>query len=251
MNDAVDKIRKGWEHHQWRAIEFGTSWAQEMMKDYHEPSRAGTPRGDSIGFSREKQLAAYLMILHSPQTWGIAKIAFEAKVSEAVLRVWKTRPDFKKVRKQACTLLGEEIAERIRSILSGGKKTQQELRKIVGITFSEDDTIDFWILLLAFFNPIVAVPFVSMAKKEMDLGRPHYAGVLLLLRKYTEIKDGRSFKKWNQQPWLRDLMKAVIDSYIDTISDSKAWKVLGAKKIKEIAEDLKKTISRELNIVED
>ena len=122
-----DPTKGNWERRRDNAISIGKRWVDHIMEVYTEPTRFGTPKGDPIGFSAEKQKAALLMVLYSPTALSLKEIAAVAKVSEGVLRVWRTRDDFQRVEKKACLLLGELIRN---SVEIGSTKAEiQEVKK--------------------------------------------------------------------------------------------------------------------------
>lgn len=310
--DKKDILKNAWERNRGRAIEFGKQWAEEMMKDYREPSRAGTPKGDPIGFSREKQKAAYLMILYSPSALNLKGIASETRIKENVLRVWRTQENFQKAECEACELLGEHISNTIDLILtkeeiefikqmrlkdgdnyltlypSGDKKIlrilksdrqnpspllkkflAKEVKKrniivdeiddlqtfatipYLGIGLNDPEKIkDFWLELLPFFNSLVCIPLIKLAKQRIDLYWGGYIGFMGLLLKYSQVKDEKSLKKWNHQPAIKDLTKTLIEKEIDWISKPEEREFLGQEKIDKMAQDLKNMIFRELNLLE-
>jgi hypothetical protein len=65
---------------------------REKEKNYHEPTRRGTPRGEAIGLSLKKYRAT-LSCLTSNDLIAISK---ELGVSYGLLRKWRTEPGFKK-----------------------------------------------------------------------------------------------------------------------------------------------------------
>lgn len=309
----IDIVKNSWERKRDRVIEFGKIWAEKMMKGYCEPSRAGTPKGDPIGFSREKQKAAYLMILYSPWALNLKGIASEARIkNEGVLRVWRTQEDFRKAEQDVCESLGQLIRDTIDIILTKREIASiKEMRLkdgdnrltlhgtedkyILRILKSErqnpfpflkqflaeevkkkkimvdevddsqaffersyliinnlgDQSIeDFLVELLPFLNSLVCIPFIKLAKRKVDLDWVSYIGLLGLLLKHSSVKDEKSFKKWNQQPAMRDLTKTLIENEIDWISKPEKREFLGQEKIDEMAQDLKNMIFRELNLLE-
>jgi hypothetical protein len=107
-----DMVKIDWEQNRDSAIKFGKSLVESMMKNYQEPTRAGTRRGDSIGFSWKKKWAAFLMILYNPDSGlGLKEIAKIADAKPDVLRVWRTETAFKKAESEACKKVGELIRD--------------------------------------------------------------------------------------------------------------------------------------------
>lgn len=64
---------------------------EEKYKKYSEPTREGTPRGETIGFSRKKYFATLLMMYNLK----LKDIAKEAEVSYGLIRKWTTEKAFK------------------------------------------------------------------------------------------------------------------------------------------------------------
>src|SRR5512136_1784071 len=83
------------------------------LRNYKEPVRQGTIKGETIRFSKKKMRAAWLMILH-PYCLSLKDVANLADVSEGVLRVWHHRDDFNQVWKRISHEYGEQIAARIK-----------------------------------------------------------------------------------------------------------------------------------------
>lgn len=75
-----------------------------VLASYEEPTRAGTPKGDPIGLSRQKYYAAALQLLHGP--YSVKELAEKAGVSHDVLRKWRTEVPFM----IACNDLENEFA---------------------------------------------------------------------------------------------------------------------------------------------
>ncbi|MFZ5447891.1 MAG: hypothetical protein ACOZFS_04550 [Thermodesulfobacteriota bacterium] len=70
-------------------------WMTPRLAAYQEPTREGTPRGSSIGFSKAKYYAANLMILHELAKVPLAELAIKAGVSHELIRKWRTEKEFR------------------------------------------------------------------------------------------------------------------------------------------------------------
>lgn len=70
-------------------------WISPILASYEEPTRAGTPKGDTIGLSKKKFYAANLMILYDAFT--LNELAKEAGVSHDQIRRWRTESQFMNV----------------------------------------------------------------------------------------------------------------------------------------------------------
>jgi hypothetical protein len=103
------------------------SWAMDAKNRYNEPVRKGTPKGDPIGFTSKKYQAALLMVLY-PQCLQLNEIAKLAGVSEGVLRVWRTQNAFKRSVEDATKILGETLAEEMRTAIV--EKSEEVLRNL-------------------------------------------------------------------------------------------------------------------------
>jgi len=97
------------------------------LKNYKEPVRQGTAKGEPIGFSKKKMKAAWLMILH-PYCLSLKDIANLADVSAGVLRVWCHRDDFNQEWIRISHEYGEQIATRIKGSIY--EEMIKELSKI-------------------------------------------------------------------------------------------------------------------------
>lgn len=67
---------------------------KSSLRDYREPERKGTPKGDKIGMSKRKKFAA--MFCAAYPLVSLRYIAERCGVSLGVLRVWRTQDDFKR-----------------------------------------------------------------------------------------------------------------------------------------------------------
>jgi len=89
------------------------------IDEYEVPTRAGTPRGEPIGYSAKKYYAAVLCL----KTVPVKEMAKMTKVSYGLLRKWRTEDDFKKLVEE---LSVEFTAEVINHLVARGIK-QAEL----------------------------------------------------------------------------------------------------------------------------
>jgi hypothetical protein len=95
-----------------QAIHMVQDWADYMLKDYIEPQRAGTTRGDAIGFPTKKMRAAIFLVLY-PQL-KLKEIAqLVGDLSDNLLRVWRTEEDFRKKHIDFATKFGRMIGKNI------------------------------------------------------------------------------------------------------------------------------------------
>lgn len=78
-------------------------FCRQKYESYVEPSRAGTPRGEPVGLSRQKYEACIYMLTSAK----LSDIAEWAHVSYALLRKWRTEEIFKRTLDH----LAEEFAD--------------------------------------------------------------------------------------------------------------------------------------------
>jgi len=98
-----------------------TTFIKNQLRAYKPPLRAGTPKGDKIGFSREKFLVSLLSITSLKQK----DIAAQAAVSHAVVRKWNTEPEFK----QAVEKHRRELADTFMACLNKWLKERERQDK--------------------------------------------------------------------------------------------------------------------------
>jgi hypothetical protein len=270
--DAIE-VRRG--HYREQAIEFGKVAVEAMLRDYKEPVREGTRRGDLIGLSLKKKRAASLMVLHNRYSGlGLKEIADLAGVSLGVLLVWRTEEEFRKEERGACRMLGEGIAgvidnqviselleikfrdKSLAAFLKDAKsKRESEGRKVgylrIGTPEGEVDRRDLmsW---LPFLNPSVSVPVIDLiaarVKSDFVPVSGEFAGLALLLMMREEVKDEKSLRRWRERPVIRDLTRAMVKSWIKNLSDPKVRKWLGPERFREEVENFKSFIFRELDL---
>lgn len=71
-----------------------TSFIEQRIREYVEPSKEGTPKGHRVGFSKPKFHASLLSALTSLKEKDIAR---QLKLSYGLLRKWHVEPDFKQI----------------------------------------------------------------------------------------------------------------------------------------------------------
>lgn len=92
---------------------------------YIEPQRQGTPRGEPIGFSKEKYHASLLMMVKEKGP-VLAKLA---EVSYGVLRLWKIEPAFQKQVARNKREFVSRFMERMEQRIREQQKAYQEWMK--------------------------------------------------------------------------------------------------------------------------
>lgn len=256
--NKCDAVKIAWEQNRDLAIRFGKSLVGNIMENYHEPTRAGTPKGHPIGFSRKKKRAALLMILYNPPSGlGLKEIAKIADVSPGVLRLWRIEAAFKKAESEACNTVGEIISkiidiELMREEIQSVKDAEihELIKKLpLGIEGIVQDEMRYFLLkLLPFFNPLIANPFIQKIAMKIESSTPGYIGLGPLLIKFAEVRDEKRLEKWRKRPEVIALIKTMIKSWFEIISDPKARKELGEKKFQETVENLKTFIFGQLDL---
>ena len=74
-------------------------WVHPRLASHEEPVRIGVQRGDPIGLSKQKYLAAQAQVLHSKFT--LAEIADIVEVTPVQVRVWRTQEQFNQAAQEA------------------------------------------------------------------------------------------------------------------------------------------------------
>ncbi|OPY71003.1 MAG: hypothetical protein A4E57_00004 [Syntrophorhabdaceae bacterium PtaU1.Bin034] len=95
---------------------------EEKMKSYVEPQRAGTAKGDRIGFSSTK----YLMTLFALAFGTKKEMAERSGVSYALLRKWHGEKEFKKTIERHRKEFTELFVSQVRSLAVDAKKITDE-----------------------------------------------------------------------------------------------------------------------------
>lgn len=91
-----------------------TEFLEEKAREYVEPSRKGTPKGDSIGFSKVKHCASLCCIT----SMSLKEIAENLNISYGLLRKWRTEEEFKKTINNHRTDFGDFFMEKFKKELS-------------------------------------------------------------------------------------------------------------------------------------
>ncbi len=84
------------------------------LHDYEQPTRAGTSKGEKIGFSRKKYYAAMLAGITN---WTLKDIAKSCDVSYGLLRKWRTDPEFYESSYAHAIEFASEIIKRTKTTL--------------------------------------------------------------------------------------------------------------------------------------
>jgi len=241
---AIKNKRTIWEIEKERAVALGKSWAAEMLKEHPEPSRSGIRKGQPIGFSRKKQMAAFLSILHPLlQVQELAKLS---DVSPTVLMVWRSQQGFKKVAKEeACKLFGEYIRNSIQNGVEQ-RKGDSELRPsfktvsevMEGLKPYSYSFVDF-IRLLPFFNPLVAIPTMKLIEEKLRREKfSQYIVIGFEINKSLSFHKNKTTQSWAKSSINVSSIKFMIDNLIVLLLkmlEPESRKEIGDEMVKEAA----------------
>jgi hypothetical protein len=151
---------------------------QQKARSYVPPARVGTPRGQSVGFSREKYLAALFTVTSIDQQ----KLAQRVGVSYGVLRKWRTESDFKKTVAGLCKEYAALFFGHIKTRVMAHRKDTEEILKLPGSAIAETKLIEaqsydefadgkFYgdLLILRLWKDYIAKERVSKTKSADDI----------------------------------------------------------------------------------
>ena len=105
MNERIKEWKR---RNREQAKRIAEEWIAKKLENYQEPTRAGTAKGDPIGFSANKYKASLYMITH-PQLFDLKSIARIVQTTEGTVRVWRTQEPFQEKVEAACKELGQLI----------------------------------------------------------------------------------------------------------------------------------------------
>lgn len=225
MEKAKEDLRK-------RAIDYVMGWAENRLKSYEEPSRAGTAKGDPIGLSAKKYHASLLMILH-PNALELKDIAKICDVSFGVLRVWRTEAAFKLAVDGAVEEFWSKLLTVTVDALENKKRPYGDPVAAVVTIFS----------LLPFLDSAIAKNFSVWAWEKRD----QYAWVYDSLVKTLYVTDPKSAKDFFIKN--KEIFKPLIMGSLHRLSDTKAWEKYGPEYMKELSETLSSLITIFIDIL--
>ncbi len=104
----------------------------KKIRQYKEPSRQGTPKGDPVGFMRPKYAAALWCLYDVP----LKVVAEKAGVSEGLIRKWRTERNFKDAIFAAAQGFVPILAEHIKKSKTGFEdytKYSSVLQGMIGV----------------------------------------------------------------------------------------------------------------------
>ena len=253
MKNKIDKALESKRDIRDRAMQFVKSFAEEQLKNYDEPKRLGTPKGDPIGHSRKKYYTAIMMILY-PNCLKLKEIAKLSGVSNGVLRIWRTEEQFKKAVKEASILFGERIAnfieefmqlkldddrrmDVIRKSLMLFDRTGEEPKTIIKDT-ENIRVVRIIISLLPFVNFLVVKLIINLIKEGLKKNLRGYAALNLQFIHEWESSIDKDLEKFDTTPEMLRIKKNLISNTIDILSTYE----LNAHEIQEYSDGLKKLI---------
>jgi hypothetical protein len=232
------------------------TWIEAELKDYQEPIRKGTAKGDSIGFSLSKQKAVRWMLFYRP--FKLDFIAKCAKVSPGVLRVWKTEEPFQKEIKATAKRLVAAIANTIEYQIKrryypetpeptdGNRfkiyREKKELDEIEAVGTILDE--------IHFLNgDLVRYPILKWLKIKMEnsseLERESYFLLTHRMLKNIHVANEKQYREYIKRPDVIQLHKYLIKKNIDFYVSQQALK---HKSLEKIREYLKKDIFQILDL---
>lgn len=237
------QIREHKERYKKIAIDEIGKQIEENLKDYVEPLRAGTPKGDPIGLSLKKYKAAQLMVLF-PQVLKLKDISKMTETPEGVIRVWRTEKTFREVTKVFGSIIAKSITKSIDSELDS---LESEPDYSLGL-------IETWIAILPLFDSSVAEPFAKYLKGKIDSATNEYQKIVypsiaLRLIQEASVYDIDSLKKWETRPEIFDLTKTIIEGGINDLMGLAARGEDSWEDTQKFADSLKKFIINKLDLL--
>lgn len=210
------------------AIAFAQQWAESELSEFVEPVRAGTPKGEPIGFSKNKKRAALFMVLY-PNGLDIEGIAKTSGTKLGVLQVWRTQEIFKKEIDWAIASLAQYFWNIVEPIFEEIEKDGAHWR---GEAYK---AATFYLRMLPFFNWKIFSILAHKAAVKL------YQGKLT----YTAFAPGQSIHQIFQKPdWpILDGRWTILEAGIDQLADPEIWNKNPKELIKTFAATLKKEIS--------
>ena len=258
-----DRIKDGRRKSKEEAISFVRIFADEKLKNYVEPGRAGISKGDRIGFSINKQRAAYFMTLY-PNCLRLNEIADLSGVPSGSLRAWKKQKDFIDLIVQASNSHSEAIINtfeldvmekyptifpEIKKSLYGKSVLDIDLKAIYKNP-NEASISMFLADILPFLNSHTAVKVTKwlLGKEPGNPGTLEYSAIAYRIIKSIHVRSEKGLKKWVKIPEILDLTKDEIGSTIDFLIDPETLKQ-PRDEIECLAKDMKKRIFETFDIL--
>ncbi len=242
------------------AIQLVELWVRGRLEHYQEPARAGTPKGEPIGFFRKKYEAALWLALY-PLCLKLQEVAKKAGVSTGVLRVWRTEEKFLELAKTESQRLGLLIAKTIESIIysrykNSGKDTAIEKPYYIIENMDPIDTVFLSVSALPLLNNYVMKPVIKMLEKHIDIDKESsdlpkslFISLGLMLKKHIHVYDKKSLREWETRPETLELTKLEIARDIDLLANPQIWQAWSAEEVQDFAEVLKEFVMTKLDIL--
>lgn len=195
----------------------------KKYKNYLEPERKGTPKGDPIGFSRNKYEASLYMLFDLKQK----DLAKNLNISYGLLRKWNTEKAFKSIIKGHCIEYAQHVLTYLREKVNTELQQYDELLQkpideIAAYTQPHWDFKEFGDYKI--YNPIlkvmIAIFFSDTAEKvvpENDL--PFMSTLLAVIgafRHFSGIKMPESLKEAENKA-LKSLEKTLLQRVKDIL----------------------------------
>jgi hypothetical protein len=249
-------IKKQRDSYKVTALHLAKLWAKKRLKEYKEPERRGTAKGDPIGFSKKKYHAALLMTLY-PQIFGLKDIAREVKASYGMLRLWRTEDQFKKAVENGCRDFAEFLTHGVENLAD--EFSLSLLGKWQGEKAEEDNLVDYLggiVCILPYLNFLVSEPVIGFLghrihdEKADDAHGLLYSSLGYLLLKRVNISDSKTLREWQSRPEVLELIKGEIDAMIDLlVKASNPKSKANPKEVHQLGERLKETINYNLDVL--
>ena len=252
-----DKIHDSWLSRRKEAASFMTDYAKRYVKKFPDPERNGTPRGEPIGFGREKRMVACLLPLNPAFKFG--EVATLAGVSPRVLRVWRTEDAFERLVKESEEVLADILLTTFKeylenheiSVLTSRKYSERALpdgslrvlksawhanegnirersvgyEKIVVLDDVStklpeglgDDVIPMLVRILPFLSMDVVRPILSLLGEEMELGSEAAVSLAVDMHWATAAENKTGFQRWVNRTEIKEMNLAFIALGLDSL----------------------------------
>lgn len=250
MKREIDRVKEARDQYKNLAVQFVKSWADREAAQYEEPTRAGTPKGDPIGFSREKYRAALLMVLY-PNCLKLRGISEISGVTYGMLRLWRTEPEFQKLMYEKFQWLGKLIAETIRRIIEQDEARKEDHLEIKG--YDSIETVHGLRDILPFLNSVVSDPIFDLIDEGLEhedyLTRHSYVGFTLGFSRSGYVHDEKSLREYERRPQNLKLTKALIANRINLLVEGKIAPETSFEDLRDFGEKTKELIFSKLDIL--
>ncbi len=220
------------------ARHFIETWVGDKLDGYQAPERAGTPKGEAVGFSLSKMRAAYLMVGFD-QAFTIKDIAGRVGTSPGVLKVWRTQQPFKEKMAEGRRIMAEDLLGTIRveeEKLLEGEEPKWLMAAKVG---SALPWLDFEVA------EIIHQELGRRMESEEPSVRIFYQASWTALHRAAMV-----YNEETRATWARDMLpwtKAMIMEGIDLLASPESWTEKNRPHSEQLAESLKGMIGRTLD----